>query len=313
MAAMMVLLLLGTLAGSWFESHVAARDAKRFPMRGQLVDVGGYRLHLYCTGAGSPTVLLSGGFVDTLEQWKFIQSEIARFSRVCSFDRAGLGWSDAGPMPRSSGQIVKELHTALVNAGISGPYVLAGHSFGGMDMRVFAGEHPDEVAGVLLIDSINPDHYRWEPARGFRSEVRFWFYRYLAPFGITRLLGECRSGPRPCPEFVDTWHAMWEARTLSAHEALATSSFGNTPLIVIARDPLYYVRLADKPERPEWEPQFARGQMELTLLSHNASFMVARNTGHQIPRDKPELVVDAVKELVGQSRAQSPQHNSRKQ
>jgi pimeloyl-ACP methyl ester carboxylesterase len=253
--------------------------------------------------------LLSGGIVETLEQWKVIQPEIARFARVCSFDRAGLGWSYAGPMPRSSGQIAKELHTALVNSGISGPYVLVGHSFGGLDMRIFAGEHPDEVAAVLLVDSVNPDHYRWEPAGGLESEVRFWFYRHLAPFGITRLLGECRSGPRPCPEFVDTWHGMWEARVLSAHEARATKSFGNIPLIVIARDPLYYIRLADKPERPEWEPQFARSQMELTLLSNNASFIVARDTGHQIPRDKPGLVVSAVEKLVGQVRTQSQKTN----
>jgi len=298
--------LLAALAGFCFEWHVEARDAKRFPMRGRLVDVGGYRLHLYCIGAGNPTVVLSGGFTDTLEQWKEIQPEIARFARVCSFDRAGLGWSDAGPMPRSSGQIAKELHTALANAGIPGPYVLVGHSFGGLDMRIFAGQHPNEVAGILLIDSVNPYFYRWDLPGGFRSEMRFWLYRHLTSFGITRLLGECHSGPRPCPEFVDTWHAMWEARILSAYEARATSSFGNAPLIVIAHDPLFYLMPVDKPERVEWEPQFARAQMQLTQLSANASFLIARKTGHQIPRDKPQLVVSAVAKLVGLARATSP-------
>jgi pimeloyl-ACP methyl ester carboxylesterase len=302
--------LLVALAGFCFESHVVARDAKRFPMRGQLVDVGGYRLHLYCTGAGSPTVVLSGGFTDTLEQWKEIQPEIARFARVCSFDRAGLGWSDAGPMPRSSGQIANELHTALTNAHIPGPYILVGHSFGGLDMRIFAGRHPDEVAGVVLIDSVNPYLFRWDLPGGFRSEARFWLYRHLAPFGITRVLGECRSGPNPCPEFVDTWHAMWEARILSAYQARDTNSFGNVPLIVIARDPLHYLMPVDKPERPEWELQFARAQMQLTRLSSDASFVLALNTGHQIPRDKPRLVVSAVEKLVSQARAASPKTNS---
>ncbi len=216
-------------------------------------------------------------------------------------------------MPYSSGQIAKELHAALVNAGIPGPYVLVGHSFGGLDMRVFAGRHPDEVAGILLVDSINPDHVRWEPRGGFRTEARFWLYDHLAPFGITRLLGECRSGPKPCQEFIGTWHAMWEARILSAYEARGTSSFGNVPLIVVARDPLYYLAPVDKPERPEWEPQFARAEMELTRLSSNASFILARNTGHQIPRDNPQLVVSAVEKLVSQARTASPRKNSPQQ
>jgi hypothetical protein len=102
---------------------------------------------------------------------------------------------------------------------------------------------------------------------------------------------------------------MWEARILSAYEARATSSFGNIPLIVIARDPLYYIMLNDKPERPEWEPPFARAQMQLTDLSTNATFLFAHNIGHQIPQDNPRLVVSAVVKLVDQARTAAPQEN----
>ncbi|HKZ52584.1 MAG TPA: alpha/beta hydrolase, partial [Candidatus Acidoferrales bacterium] len=147
----LVLVLLGVvhqLLGS-------ARDARRYPPLGQLVDVGGYRLHLLCTGEGRPTVVLDSGLPGTCLSWTYVQPELVRFTRVCSYDRAGLGWSDASPHPRTSKQMVEELRRLLANAGIKPPYVLVGHSFGAFTVRLFAALNSNEVVGLVLVDPLH--------------------------------------------------------------------------------------------------------------------------------------------------------------
>src|SRR5215210_6974824 len=123
-----------------------------------MVDVGYYSLHLYCTGeGGAPTVVMDSGLGGTVLDWQLVQPEVAKFMRVCTYDRAGMGWSDPGAQPRTSQQIVKELHTLLGNAGVQGPYVLVGHSLGGTNMQVYDNQYSDEVAGIVLVDSALED------------------------------------------------------------------------------------------------------------------------------------------------------------
>ena len=130
LVGLVVLVPLLVLAGLILQVIGSARDARRFPPRGQLVDVGGHRLHIYCMGRGTPAVVMDSGFPGSSLSWTLVQPEVARFTHACSYDRAGLGWSDAGPMPRSSRQIVEELRALLLNARVEGPFVLVGHSFG---------------------------------------------------------------------------------------------------------------------------------------------------------------------------------------
>ncbi len=119
------------------------------PPLGKLVDVGGYRVHVYCTGTGDPAVIIVGaGFSFN---WGLVQPEVAKFTQVCSYDHSGIGWSDDGPADSCSLR-VNEVHTALKNLGIKGPYVLVGHSLGGLVARVYAGQYPDEVAGMVFVD-----------------------------------------------------------------------------------------------------------------------------------------------------------------
>ena len=159
-----MLLALGLiLVGAVYESVTEASDVRAYPPPGQMVDVGGYRLHINCTGAGSPTVVIDAGWGDWSLGWSGVQPGVAATTRVCTYDRAGMGYSEAGPLPRNAGQFAKELHTLLEQAGIPGPYVLAGHSMGGLTVRVFAHEYPAEVAGIVLIDSMSPGQAR-EPA-----------------------------------------------------------------------------------------------------------------------------------------------------
>lgn len=128
-----------------------------YPPPGELVDVGGHSLHINCVGKGSPTVILESGSGATSVDWANIQPEVANTTRVCAYDRAGSGWSETGPGPGDPQQIAGELHTLLGNAGIDGPYVLVGHSFGGLYVRMYADLYPNEVEGMVLVDSSHPE------------------------------------------------------------------------------------------------------------------------------------------------------------
>lgn len=157
-----IALALLTLAGAGASYQAVATwlDARAYPPPGQLVDVGGYRMHIYCLGEGSPTVILDALFPGTVSNWVWVQPQIARATRVCAYDRAGLGWSDGGPAPRDAMQHAAELHALLQNADIDGPYVLVGHSLGALSVRMFADRYPQEVAGMVLVEGSDPD--AWE-------------------------------------------------------------------------------------------------------------------------------------------------------
>ena len=148
------------LLGFVYQSVAEAADAGAYPPPGQRVDVGGYRLHIYCTGAqqpGAPTVILESLFPGTVSNWAWVQPEIAKVTRVCAYDRAGHGWSDPGPEPRDARQHALELHALLQNADVAGPYVLVGHSLGGLFVRMYAALYPAEVAGMVLLEGSHPD------------------------------------------------------------------------------------------------------------------------------------------------------------
>src|SRR5581483_7934196 len=153
----LVLLAMAALAGMVYQARNVRRENALVHPPGQLVDVGGYRLHLYCTGSGSPTVVLDFGLDGSYLDWFYVQPQIAEFARVCSYDRAGYGWSDSSSRPRLPSVMSEELHTLLANAGEKPPYILVGHSFGAFDVRMYAHKFPDEVAGLVLVDGSHPD------------------------------------------------------------------------------------------------------------------------------------------------------------
>src|SRR6266487_2016894 len=153
LAALFVLIAILALAGASYEAIAAAGDARRYPPPSQLIDIGGYRLHIQCVGTGSPTVVLDAGLSGSSLDWRLVQPELGRSTRVCAYDPAGLGWSPPRPQPRTPRQIADELHTLLTNAGIAGPYVLVGHSLGGKNVRLFALSHPNQVAGMVLVEA----------------------------------------------------------------------------------------------------------------------------------------------------------------
>ncbi|MCC6628055.1 MAG: alpha/beta fold hydrolase [Chloroflexi bacterium] len=182
------------LGGNGLVDRAAAAvgDRRAYPPPGRLVDVGGFRLHLLEMGRehGGPAVVLEAGLVSFSPNWHWVQTELAATTRVVAYDRAGLGWSDPSPRPRDVRTIAAELHAALRAASVAPPYLLAGHSFGGLPARAFADRYPDEVAGLVLADASHPDQWaRWPtpPADLLLAAAR-QVTSWLAWFGLLRLV-----------------------------------------------------------------------------------------------------------------------------
>jgi pimeloyl-ACP methyl ester carboxylesterase len=307
--------LIVSLTAGWIYENIAeARDRRFNAMPGKLVQLDGRRMHIDCTGVGSPAVILDSGLGDSYVSWHKVQPEIAKLTTTCSYDRAGLGYSDASNQPRTSKEIATELHTLLRSAGVTPPYVLVGHSMGGFDVRLYASTYPEQVAGMVLVDSSHPDQDNRLPAE-LRSMQGSWqreaqFLAYTMPFGVPRLLGFC--DPDPVSRAAEcNAHSAREALAemkafpQSAAEAATTGPFGSLPLAVLSHDP-------DKPSS-ELPPDLAKPTNEawekmqeaLARLSTRGTQTIARNSAHYIQIDRPDVVIDAVQAIVTQARQNS--------
>jgi pimeloyl-ACP methyl ester carboxylesterase len=305
------LILLLAAAGILYQSLASAFDRRTHPMPGQLVDVGGYKMHIECTGQGTPAVILESGLGDSFFSWQKVQPKIAQFTRVCSYDRAGLGYSDSSPRPRTSKIFAEELHTLLHNAGIPAPYVLVGHSMGGFNARLYASFYRSEVAGMVLVDSSHPEQQKRLPpalndmdATWLREQE---FMEFTMPFGIPRLMGFCGpDGEVRAAEcnFHNAREGVAESKAISesAAQAAKAGTLGDLPLIVLSEDPNNsQPDLPDdlvKPASDAWQQM----QDELTHLSTRGTHVIAKNSGHFIQFDRPDAVIEAVRKVVSQVR-----------
>ena len=335
LVAFMALALL-VLLGLLFQQIGSARDMRRFPPPGQLVHAGGHRLHICCTGQGTPTVVMDSGFPGTSLSWTFVQPEVAKFTQTCSYDRAGLGWSEAGPMPRTSRQIVEELHMLLRNARIEGPYVLVGHSFGSFNARLYASTYPEEVAGIVLVDPIHPRE--WLPLaeagrRKLASAVKLSRYgAILAQLGVARLVAVFvrlgASGLACSTVSLVTGGTLAEAERMIAPAAKLPAELRPT-VAAFWTQPKFFAAVASQAESlPQSAAQISAtgqyGDMPLVVLSASNSspsrfedhealahlssrgkHIVASNGGHWVQLDEPQLVVASIREVVEFVRRQS--------
>ena len=154
---LITIIIVLAIAGIIYQTAAIESDQRRYPPPGALVNVGGYKLHIYCMGEGSPIVILDSANMGTVSNWAWIQPEVAKETRVCAYDRADSGWSDLSPEPNDTKQNAQVLHTLLSNANVPGPYVLVGHSFGGLYVRMYAEMYPEDVAGMVFIEGTLPD------------------------------------------------------------------------------------------------------------------------------------------------------------
>ena len=282
--AVLVLLALG---GAYEAIGRAAEP--RVAMRGELVDIGPYRLHLECTGAGAPTVILEPGGGASAATLGWIAPEVARHTTVCVYDRAGKGWSDAARTAPDGAQIATDLHTLLEKAHVAGPYVLAGHSFGGLYAMRYAAQYPDEVAGMVLIDSTAPNSNPVPPTtEGSDSFLKraSALLSATARLGLGRLLAQASPSDLP-PPFRDEADASaatakemaafideYAVAGRSASEAGALTTLGGKPLIVLT---------AEQGNAPGWMPH----QDAMARLSTNSRHHVVPGSSHQSLMDDP--------------------------
>lgn len=304
--------LISAMTGAFYENISETRDRRASPMPGKLFDAGGFKMHINCTGDGSSAVILESGLGDTYVSWRKVQPQIAQFSRVCSYDRAGLGYSETSPRPRTSKTMAEELHALLQAAGLTPPYILVGHSLGGFNVRLYASLHRKEVAGMVLVDSSHPDQENQFPPE-LKNMEGTWlreaeFLEFSTPFGIPRLMGLCDEEPAQraaeC-NFHTAREGVAELKAFaqSATETAATDSLGDLPLAVLSHDPekpsIELPPDLATPTNAVWEKM----QEDLAHLSMRGTQMIAKNSAHYIQIDRPDVVVEAVRKIVEQARS----------
>jgi pimeloyl-ACP methyl ester carboxylesterase len=312
---------------------------RRVPPPGQLVDVGGFKLHVKCEGSGSPTVVFDAALGGSSISWAWVQPEIARTNRTCSYDRAGYGWSEAGPLPRTAGGMAVELRTLLERSGLAPPFVLVGHSFGGLIMRIFAARYRADVVGLVLVDPAHPEDWV-APApkeqikidRGVRlcrfggGAARLGIARLVAALGSAGVFGAARLIVRIISRgqltredeglLAPVWKLPEDARAplqqfWTEHKFFASLGSHIGSVRISAREtldasaggygdlPLVTISSTDPGD-------YRLNQQEaLARLSTRGRHIVATKSGHWVPLDEPATVIAAVRAVLGEARSAS--------
>ncbi len=315
-AVSIVVIGLCALSGATYQHFSKMSDLKRYPPPGRLIDIGGRRLHLLCAGKISDrSVIIEAGSGNDVTLWQGILGRVSRFTRVCAYDRAGLGWSDPVSGPRSFNDRARDLHLLLQHAPIAGPYILVGHSYGGYVVRRFTALYPQSVSGIILIDS--PDEVWSFAAEGLLDAqtigAQEWWRGLAAQFGLLRL------GTRLFPDRFDPLKGVPDdardeqmalylrsarhfaiADEMAAYKAVPPEErslygfgrLGDTPLVVVSRgwnDPVTGDQVY-----PEWE----EAQKRLASLSTNSVQIIAAGSGHMIQFTEPGVIVNAILRLL---------------
>jgi pimeloyl-ACP methyl ester carboxylesterase len=289
------------------------------PPLGRLVDIGGRRLHLYCTGSGSPTVIVENGSSSYSMEWALLQPKVAAFTRICTYDRAGMAWSDRGPAENTVAETMDDLHLLLLTAKVAPPYVLVGHSIGGMYVRAYQRRYPADVAGLVLVDA-TPEEDLEYLSNG--KSVAGVFLTYEALAALYTPLIKNPPPPRELPTKVDAPDdrlppdlqraELWADRQFISRSDMSHSWFtaeswreefvalrnlrlgtthalGDLPLIVIRRG----LRSNDVLNQRE---------ADLAALSSAGRLIIATNSDHDIYLWEPNVVADAIRDVVNAAR-----------
>ena len=296
-------------------------------INGRLVDVGGYKLHIHDTGSGGPTVILDACLGGNHLYWGLVQPEVEKFTRVCSYDRAGLGLSDESSLERTSENIAKELHTLLHAGGVSGPYILVGHSSGGINMRMYANMYPEDVHGVILIDASHENQLetfekidvQFKPnlvvrlktwavenkiSRYCANMLRSW--HILAPEINTMIPVPLRAAITPLEQSSKAERAgagEWKSFKTSMQQLKnSQNQILEKPLIIVTGSKSFVERCPDKAREQmlEYDKVWTGFQKDFLKNSHKSMQIFAKKSGHFVLFDEPEIVVEAIRTMVDQ-------------
>ncbi|QSB03366.1 alpha/beta hydrolase [Methylomonas sp. EFPC1] len=319
---------LAVLAGGVYQTERTSVDLAAFPPPGRMISVNGVNLHLYCLGSGSPTLVLEAGLGENVLSWYPVHAKLAQTMRVCAYDRPGLGWSDPIDAAILPEEVAENLHTLLNNADIAPPFVLIGHSRGGIYVRAFYCRFPEQTQAIVLVDSTHeqsPMHQYPYASWDYRKQaLQIAIAEPLSRIGFVRLLGiaDADRRPSPLPAAILAAKTAVQNRTDTAHAVVneiavmrqgldpstpPPSSLGNLPLLVLTAgnlvDPDLAAREAEKAgKNVEAEQALVRDQQaeqdDLARLSSNSLHIIVRNSGHFIMQDQADEFVGVVSEFV---------------
>jgi pimeloyl-ACP methyl ester carboxylesterase len=277
----LVALLVALVAGAIYQAIATEIDQREaFPGPGEMVDVGDHRLHMNCIGQGSPTVVLDGGWGYTSVEWSgWVQPEVAKHTRVCAYDRAGMGWSEPGPSPLDATRVASELHTLLQEADEEGPYVLVGHSLAGLYSRIYADRYPEEVAGMVLVDSTHPNQFEGSELVVTMNRAAGVLGPLVARTGISRVFDLYPSNPELPPRQREQSDSLYYT---TPHQVAVFEEMGTIPETQekargtgrLGEKPLVVVSAADH------DAETGALQEELTALSSESTLRVVEGSTH---------------------------------
>ena len=311
LAIMLSMVVLCALIGFIFDRWAGQRDAKRFPPEGMLVDIGGRHLHLYCSGVrtSGPTVIIEAGGATPSIVSRQVQDGAAQYAQICSYDRAGFGWSDPVESTQTFEDRADDLHTLLQHANITPPYIMVGESFGGLVVRTYANRYPDTVIGMILVDAAEEQH-TFDKIALLESQSRAArIATWAAYLGVVRLLLPRSPNLALVPDQLKEpvvalmsrpshWRAAAKesaAYTRTPKERRGVAGFGklgSMPLMIIRHGKEFTGQEA------VLENGWTEAQQRLAILSTNSKIIVAENSGHGISLEAPEVVVTAIIEML---------------
>lgn len=310
-------IVLVAVAGVIYQTVGTVADQRAFSPPGRLVDVGEGRLHINCSGEGSPTVVLDAGGAGSSLTWYLVQSDLAHRTHVCSFDRMGFGWSESFSRPHTTSEYVALQDTLLQNAGVDGPYLLVGHSLGGLNAQLFASQHPEKVAGMVLVDSAHEDLFELLPEfegvdrpflRAMRIASRLGVVRLVLNLGFldplpqsADLPQELRAMSRAELSRPKHWDSTYNMNTLlaeSAAQVRTASPLPEMPMIVIAHGTGDMFAGLDPRAAERAEYIWRELQSDLAQRVPGGRLVVAESSGHMIPLEQPDRVIEAVHQVL---------------
>ena len=307
------------------------------PPNGKLVDIGGYKLHIDMKGKGSPAVVMIAGSQAFSFDWSLVMPGISGITQVCTYDRPALAWSDPGPMPRTFDQDIYELHTLLQKSGVKPPYILVGHSLGGIIARLFEKKYPTEVKGLVLVDATSEDAVLFMNGKIQR----------LRTFSQNRTIPPVKTKPDtstkipPMKDMEEMWKMMGEPKTESPFDRLSKKfqeqriwamrqpkflladngpywadefaamyadslySLGNKPIYVLSSGRDAFSKNTDSAMKAIWLEKLEQKE-KMSNLSSNSKHIITTKSGHEIHLEEPELVINAIKEVIMAVRTGKP-------
>lgn len=313
------------MTSTLYQQAAMERDLATFASRHDLVEVDGIEMHIRCEGEGSPTIVFeSGAGLSSLNWWE-VQQAVVQDARTCVYDRQGLGWSEYTGTTPTSNFVAQALHTLLENAGESGPYVLVGHSLGGLYVREYAAQYPEDVGGIVLIDAVHQQQFARSPeaysALSTSEPTSLRLCRLIAPSGILRLLdvgAQITTYPQGTPNYYEDIAIFYQSHACAGislelasvttfDSSTAPDSLGDIPLAVLTAG----VPMTERPENlsmelsletlQEVDRVWLELQEELAALSTNSSWTVVQDAAHFIHHDQPQVVIETIRDILTQA------------